>query len=285
MSSKPRAIDLSEWNPVGGLGDADRFVNKSDARCMLKLFRRSDVSGKPQKELAINQALVSLGIPTPRALEVVHAEGRTGLIYERLAGDMTLARAIASEPDRLEELSGRFGTALKELHEIPTDAEPLRDTRRNHAHFLPVVEQSGLLSPAQFERISAIMDDSDRNVCVHGNATLRNVVLSAGKTYLVDFDAVSCGNPLNDLGNWYAITHGAMRNEMSEYLFHLDNATLLETWRPFLRSYLETDDEADLAQVEADLKPFAAIVPLRNAMCGHADPERADALVKEFLGC
>ena len=221
---------------------------------MLKLY------APEHKQMALDeddraQKVYGLGIPTPEPGELVESpDGRTGMIFRRIPGKKSFARAVGENPERAEELASRFASMCKELHST-TVPEGMFPPVAEKYHRL--VSDFPLLPKDDKETINRFIDRIPVSyTALHGDLHYGNVIFSGDNAYFIDLGEFGYGYPMLDFG-MAMISMRLMREEPMKLLNHMDKATSIRFWDTFLKGYFGTDRPVE--DIEEEILPFAAI--------------------------
>lgn len=96
---------------------------------------------------------------------------------------------------------------------------------------------------------------------------------------------VRSANALFDLGSFYFTAKHSPEPITIKY-FHVDNKTMYHFWDRFVFYYFGTDKLEEVAQIEKELAPYAALRLLY--ICSNADPkepldDRIFEIIKRFI--
>lgn len=211
--ARGRTADIHEWD--------DGYV--------LKLFHNWFELENIEYEQKIARAVHASGVKSPAVGKLVQVEGRSGLIYERVAG-ASMLEMFQRKPWRVIQL----GRTLAELHaqmhkcvcdaEVPMQRKKLQNKIKN-ADALPVY-----LKPKLLEALASL-PDGDR-VC-HGDFHPANVLISENGSTVIDWIDATRGNPLADVARTSIITLGAVASSQ------ISNPVLKVFVRVFHSAYLK----------------------------------------------
>jgi uncharacterized protein (TIGR02172 family) len=211
--ARGRTADIHEWE--------DGMV--------LKLFHNWFDLENIGSEQKIARAVHASGVKSPAVYEQVQVGGRSGLVYERVAG-MSMLEMFQQNPWRVIQ----FGKTLAELHaqmhacvfeaDVPLQRKSLQSKIKN-ASALPVYLKPKLLDAL------ASLPDGDR-VC-HGDFHPANVLLDGNDATVIDWIDATRGNPLADVARTSIITLGAAASSQ------IPNAMLKVFVRVFHSAYLK----------------------------------------------
>ena len=202
-----------------------------DENHILKLFHNWFPLENVQYEWKIARAVHASGVKAPAVGELVQVEERTGLIYERVAGESMLS-AFQRQPWKVLQ----YGRLLAELHarmhesvflaDVPAQRKRLQNKIKN-AEALPEDLKPKLLNALDS------LPEGDR-VC-HGDFHPDNVLISNGNANIIDWMDASRGNPLADVARTSVIFVGAaesaeIRNLAAKILVKLFHSIYLKQY-------------------------------------------------------
>ncbi len=81
----------------------------------LKLYRPGASAGAAAREAAHARIARDAGIPTPRVIEEITLDGRTGVVFERMDGPSML-EVLIRHPETSEDLARQFAALHADLH-------------------------------------------------------------------------------------------------------------------------------------------------------------------------
>ena len=275
MNTIPTQISLDDWEKFGGGFTADSFYHKTDNSIMMKLYAAFMGSKDPLTELELAEEVVSLGIPTAKPLEYVQAGDRFGSVFERLVGKRSIARILADEPERLDEMAHVFATEIKKLHSTECDTTRFSSAKKT---MKGKIEASSVLSAEVKEKAIKVIDGAgDFTTCLHGDCHIGNMLIVNNKPYFIDLGDFAYGDPMFDLG--LLLFQAEPENEaMSEELYHISLSRFREFWDRFKVYYFDNPDG-----IEEKLMPYVGLTAaLYVAKIGHViDP--LDRAIKRCL--
>lgn len=175
---------------------------------ILKLFHNWFPLEDVKYELKIARAVHASGVKSPAVGDMIHVEGRNGLIYERVAGESMLA-IFQRRPWRIFQYARIFARLHAQMHEsvfeadVPTLHGKLR-YRISHLDILSASLKTSLLDALHSQ------PEADR-VC-HGDFHPANLLISGNEANIIDWIDASRGNPLADVARTSIILRGAVEN-------------------------------------------------------------------------
>ena len=253
---KAKQIDLSEWVKFGEGGFGESYNHVSDQDIMLKLY----IASRPQ-ELAVQEyeraaAVCAMGIPSPKPIELVEYEGRSGIIFERLKEKKSFSRLIADDPQHLEEHIAEFARAAREFHSTPCNKAVFGSQKEL---IYKAIENCSVM-PAEHREafLKAVSGLSDTSTCLHGDFHIGNAVRSQGRTYFIDLGDFAYGDPRLDIAE-FKLPVFLMNDARTQEIFHMSKDMLEKCWNTFLKHYYNTEDAGQLKAIDDSLNIFLAI--------------------------
>ena len=155
-------------------------------------------------EARIARAVHASGLPVPAVGEVVTVNGRTGLIYERVAGQ-SLFEIMPRKPWTI----WRYGRRLAELH-VQMHTNPLEpELPRQRERLVWKIETAKALpDPLRGRILAALAHMPDGHQICHGDFHPGNVMATPQGEVTIDWIDASLGNPLADLARSSIIAQG-----------------------------------------------------------------------------
>jgi uncharacterized protein (TIGR02172 family) len=195
---------------------------------ILKLFHPQWGAEDAEHEARIGRALHAAGLPVPRTGEIVHINGRVGLIYEYVKG-RSLVEAVRRSPWRVSVYARDFARLQGEIHSrtisgLPSQRQRL-ERRIRSANRIPEAVRETLLQTLR------TLPEGDR-IC-HGDFHPLNVLVTKRGFVAIDWVDATRGNPLADIARTALILELA---ELAQLPFILRT---VRAWfyRIYLRSY------------------------------------------------
>ena len=255
-----RKISLEDC-PCLGKGQ-NSTVYRLDEERILKLYKPAPhARGAMVQEQRNAQAACALGVPTPKVYEAVQADGCFGLIFELVQGT-SLREAIAKEPERLTQLASKGAQLLRRLHRLPVAPgtfPPMSETYHQRADSL-----ADLLSAAEIGLLHRMIDSiPEGRAFIHGDFHRGNLILREGQLMLIDVADVSLGHPLYDVLGTYMLGMHLVKNypaALAEKMVGWKTDIISQAWDIFKKNYFQTEDPAELAEIEALMEAYC---PLR----------------------
>lgn len=264
-----KEIDLSLFRKSGEGANGESFDSITDPNLMLKLYFDFYDKEAIITELDVCQKVYNLGIPTPEPGILVTAEGRMGILFKRVIGKRSYARALADEPERTEEFSREFARACRELHRFECKENIFPDAKGQFFHLLDASKECSPEEKVVFREFIQNLPDCD-NV-LHGDMHIGNVLTTLPKgaplsdphdIYFIDLGYFSKGYSYIDLGMIMMICNYAL----DEFVFHdmhihVDQAA--RVWKIFVQEYFAdmfaSGEVSSVDDVNLMLLPYAAM--------------------------
>lgn len=190
-------------SPIAHGRTADIFA--WDEGHILKLFHNWFSLEDIEYEFKIAKAVHASGVKSPAVKEIVQAQGRNGLIYERIDGE-SMFTLLKRAPWKVFQ----FGKLLAQYHyqmhtcdfnaEVPNQKDKLQN-RIKQSTVLPASLKPKLLSA--LEPLPA-----GSKVC-HGDFHPDNILVSKNGAMVIDWIDASKGNPLADVARTSVLALGA----------------------------------------------------------------------------
>ena len=248
-------IDLNDYTLSGGGKLGESYVHRTNPDVLLKLYPQNlEKIGREEYERACK--VFELGVPSPEPGELVHTgDGRIGILFKRITGKKSYARALADNPERLEEYAATFARMAKELHAVkpkPGTFPKIKD------QYKAAIGLNPYLNGKEKEAVARFIDTlPDADTALHGDLHQGNIIFTEdGKQYFIDLSDFCTGSPLFDLG--VLMVHTCwLQEEQERELYHIGLDTSKAFWKAFVPAYFGSD--ASLEEVEAQLRPYALL--------------------------
>ena len=248
----------------------ESYNSKDNPEIMLKVYPL-DWTRLAQKEYDRSGKAYALGIPTPEPRDLVKLpDGRLGIVFQRIQGKKSFARAIGEDPSRTEELATRFAALCKSLHTTRVNWENLSSGKEFYAQLM---ENDPFLTSAQKDKVLRfIADIPETDTALHGDLHFGNAIFRGDESWWIDIGEFGYGCPLLDIGVCMSALTYTPQATIRE-LYHMDLSTAVRFWQAFLRAYF--GEGPSLEELEEEIKPYAALRSLMvQQVTGRLIPER-----------
>lgn len=246
-------INLGDYELSGGGKLGESYTHRSNPDVLLKLYSKERESlGLEEHERACK--VFRAGVPSPEPGELVRSEdGRLGILYKRIIGKKSYARALSEHPERLKEYAEGFAAICKKLHSLKP-APGMFPTAKEQ--YKKEMERNPFLTGEERDALLQFIDGlPNGDTCVHGDLHHGNVIFTPdGKQYFIDLSDFCTGTPLFDLGIIMLQTCW-LPEETERELYHIGLETSRAFWEAFVPAYF--GEGASLDEVQAMLQPYA----------------------------
>lgn len=226
LLGRGRTADVLTWGEWG-----DRRV--------LKRFRDGTDPATVEGEADALALAATTGLPAPRLVERVTAEGHPGLVLERVDGP-TMLDELSERPWRLRRVAGELAELQTRLQQAPgTGLPPLR------ARLADRIAVAPLDAPVRERALAALARLPDGDRLCHGDLHPGNVVVTATGPSVVDWADATCGHPDGDAARTWLLLQVAPVPPGAKLQPILE--TLRDRFcRAWLAAYRRARPEADL---------------------------------------
>lgn len=271
-----RKISLNDWTLFSERMNSKNFVSK-DGKLILKTSNETDYSIEDfEKEIRISKDVASLGIPTPKALEIVKIEnGGIGLISEYIKDKKSISRAISEEPDKMESFIREYADLENKIHTTECDTHKFISIEERIDR---AFQSKEFLSQDEIQHLK----DLERSIppkttCLHTDSHYGNIITAPQGVYAIDIGLFSYGNPIYDIGLLYYFSASDIVPEAAQKkIFHMDRPLLKKCWRYFLKYSQGIVDEKEIQAYENKVAPFGFLTFL-----AHSTELNMDEIIKE----
>ena len=169
---------------------------------------------------------------------------------------------LAEDKAHIADCIRQFANTLKEMHTIevdPAEFKPMKAVSTGALAFL----EGKVTTAEETEKLRKIFENiPDRNTFVHGDCHPGNAMLKDGEMMLIDLSNGGSGHPIFDLMSMYLLycvnSKNPEKRKSSIMLKDFTDEEIAEIWSVFIRSYLDTDDEALIARAERQIAGLAS---------------------------
>lgn len=280
-----------EWQKISTTGlelvgkGGRASVYALDDEKIVKVFH-DDLSEEIIKtELTRAGEIYHSGIPAAMPYRAVIADGKYGLVYERLKG-RSLGAMIADEPERAEEYGIQMGKLLKQLHTTRLNSDTLPNIKNRIFVWTDYLEEH-FLNPEEVRTVREIIEViPTRDTLLHCDFHPGNIMLRGSKPVLIDLDDVCTGHPIFDL-SFNSLLHKYSDETMIKRAMSLDKDTANRCRRFMLAEYFGTNETAKLNEYERLIATFDTLMILlvmaRSAKAWNITMEQARLVINSSL--
>lgn len=171
---------------------------------VLKLFYDWHKLENIEYEARIAQALQVSGLPVPAVGELVHVNGRPGLVYQRVEGD-PMRKRLSRQPWRLLAYARRAAALHAQMHIGPAPADLPSQRRR----LVSKIRQATLPPSRQAKTLAVLETLPEGDRLCHGDFHPGNILMTAQGEIIIDWIDATRGNALADLARTSILLLGA----------------------------------------------------------------------------
>ena len=254
---EPRLIDLNDYELFGGGANGDSYNNRADKSVMLKLYTAGKTQ-QPLSELRLSQIAWEAGIPTPEPGELVKTEdGRLGILFRRIEGKKSYARAIGDNPEMAGHYARRFAEMSLNLHSTKVDKSKIGSVKDKYYRLL---DANPFFTANEKEKLRRFIQEApETDTALHGDLQFGNLIFVGDTNYFIDMGDLCYGYPLFDIGMVY-VSCILSETEFRREAFHMDDETALRFWEAFVPAYFGEGRSRE--SVEAEVRPYAGLITL-----------------------
>ncbi|GIP22176.1 phosphotransferase family protein [Paenibacillus sp. J22TS3] len=177
---------------------AEVFAQGQDK--ILKLYRNGFPMEAVKYEYEVNRIVALLGIPAPRAYDLMDFDHKKGIVFERIEGSTLLRRCVQS-PNELHHLTREFADLHDRIHKYELDLEHIEGSPVFHQKV--VLAQNIQNAPHLSEEVKEAIIDylkslPDGNRLCHGDFHPENVLIGE-RNWVIDWMTGMIGNPAGDV--------------------------------------------------------------------------------------
>ncbi len=234
----------SPLGPLIAQGRTADIHTWKNEQTIVKLYHNWFQPAWIQNELRRTTAIQSLDLPIPKVGEVVTAQGRNGLTYERIHG-ISMLDALRNEPQQVSAVATRLADLHLKLHALDAKPSILNQHQKLEGKIRDADALSSTVRAALIDKLHQMPDG--QSVC-HGDFHPGNIVVTTNgdaQDVIVDWIDCSFGNPVADVARSSILFLGGITgNEAPDPAF---DQLLLECHERYLTRYFE-QSQHDIAE-------------------------------------
>ena len=247
--------------PVLGMGRTACLYDMGEGKA-LKLFIPSIPYSTIHNELVRLRMAHTCGLPVPAGYEIVRAEGRYGILMDRMTG-VGLETLIREKPEERINLITHFAESVKALHQISMSGTDAVDIREESIRLCEQLDRE-YCSEEEVVMIRSVIENIPRaETFVHGDCHPGNAGMDGRDIHYVDLMFSGKGHPVFDLLGMYA-HYVFLPSFVSEEAFQAKNSmTKIEAedlYDRFLQAYLQGSETSDLSTFKTLIRGVHAAV-------------------------
>lgn len=274
MDPKVSKIDRSDWVKSGEGAIGASYFHKDDPTLMLKININDAPLETWENEIRCAEALIRIGLPTPKPGCIVTDGEHYGLMFQRISGKVSYARATGEQPENIVNLAKSFAGTVRLMHSTVAKIEGVRNVK----DFIHDAIDKNIFHDESFKKKAHRLVDSlpDADKAIHGDLHFGNIIMADGKDYIIDIGNFCYGYYMFDLAMFDNVIGLIDHNpELFTYNYHCTPEQALLFYRNYINEYF--GKEVDLEAFSSELLPYKALrfISMENEM---GRPLRADAL-------
>ena len=245
---------------------ANGAVYRYDDETIVKQYFNRDALPEIMQERENTRRAFVLGVNTAIPYGIVRIGDGYGSLTE-LLNATSVTKLIRANTEDLTQSVTYFVDTVKEVHSIEVEEGTLPDFKKwvlEWADFL-----SSYLDAEHAQKMRALIEGiPDSNYMIHGDYHSNNVMVQNGEPILIDMDTLAVGHPILELGSTFNayIGFSELDKTVIESFLGIDSDTAKRFWRLSLASYLGTDDEKIIDDVENKAKVIGYMRLLRRCL-------------------
>ncbi|MBD3919012.1 phosphotransferase [Paenibacillus sp. PR3] len=236
---------------------AEVFAHDQDK--ILKLYRDGFPADAVNYEFEVNRIAAILGIPAPRAFELVELEHKKGIVFERVEGSTLLHRSV-QYPNELIRLAREFADLHYCIHKHEIDVERVEGSSiLNQKEVLArnIRNASELSNEMKVEIIDYLRSLPDGNRLCHGDFHPDNVMIG-DRNWVIDWMTGMIGNPAGDVARTLLLfRYGTLPDEAPSIVKDALEWMREKINKEYLEQYL-THSGLQLRDIDDWMLPIAA---------------------------
>ena len=246
-----RKMDVSMMELIGQ--GANGKVYRIDDESIIKVFPPAASLDIVERERRLAQEALLSGIPTAISQSVVETGSGYGIVFEMINAG-TLSAALSENPDRFDELTGKYVELYRIIHQTKGNMELFPSAKTvNHRNIDACREW---YTEEEIEKLHILVDSiPDRDTMLHGDFHPNNIMLLDNELILIDMGDMSIGHPVFD----FLATASTQVNlvslspEYAEKLTKMPAELIRRTWRKLIDTYFADQSASEKARIEEQI--------------------------------
>jgi len=294
-----KTVDMSRFHLSGAGANGESYDCIDDPNLMLKLYNATYPVQPVIDELEIARKAYSIGVPSPEPGEIVQVGDRLGILFRRIVGKRSFSRALADEPERVEEFAKEYAAWCKRLHSIHCP-QGLFESQK--AQYLKMLDADTALTLEEKGKLRQfILDMPDTDTAVHGDLHMGNIIMTLPvgaplstphEVYFIDLGYFATGCPLLDIAMLQSICLYSDEDFRVKEM-HVGIDVTRPFWKHFVDEYFFADDakeakrwfgpEVTPDEIEQKMLPWYAVKMLLVEYNIGAMPESYLGLIRAAI--
>ncbi|RJE87046.1 aminoglycoside phosphotransferase [Paenibacillus sp. 1011MAR3C5] len=248
---------------------------------IVKLAKPNTNEWALRRELNHSRIAKSCGLPVPDAYELIHTDGRPGIVFEHIKGESLMKRFVDRAASALQAFSGTrddLGAALTanllfQVHQQSAEGLP-----RQRESLEYDIRSTAYLTEKEHD---AVIDHMNRlpekeQLC-HGDPNPGNILLREHDAFLIDWNNASIGNPEADLAEYILmIRYTILPSHLPELFNQVLDAKRESTILSFVAEYKGLSGIG-----HAEIVPWLPVIAARKLCADAISEEENRFLIQE----
>ncbi|WP_026835837.1 anti-sigma factor antagonist [Eubacterium xylanophilum] len=263
IKKRMREISVEGCEVIGEGGNG--IVYRKDDETIVKMYY-GDRNGleKINRNREISKNVFLKGIPTAIAFDTVKIGENYGVVYEMIKAK-SMMQEMSEHPKNLDQYANMIVDTLIKLHNTELNPGDLQDARDNVRKDIRDIEECGLLTDAERDRLFKLVDDIPaRNTFIHQDFHPGNMMMLDGEIVLIDVEDSGMGHPVLDLSSMYIVYVTAAKSGWTKKDMGLGAKEFGYVWDIILRKYFNTNDANEIKEINRILRGYSQIKYIRG---------------------
>ena len=264
-------------------------VYRLDPDTIIKVFNPGIGMDMIENENSRATAAFVAGVPTAISYDTVQVGECFGTVFELLEAK-DLREVMLQDKEHVLDWIRLFARSVRKMHAIEMDTEKFVDVKQHSLDNLPRL-QGTICTAEEVEKLRKVYENvPDRTTFIHGDCHVGNVMIQDGEPVYIDLSTAGYGHPIFDMVSMCLIylLGGAKEETRANSIYTRDfsSAECYQIWHTYLATYLDTDDEAFIQKVQAQILALSAARFLFAAVAvpGLLTPDKVAGLKALALG-
>lgn len=238
---------------IGQGRTAEIFELSEDNQIIIKLYNQNVPETDIHREFHTSRLAHSLGIQTPKPIEMTRIDNRNGILFQRVNG-LSLLERISKSPLAIKQHSMKLAKLHHSLHRHQADGHLVRQKQVLEQ----MIQSNAVLTDNEkdiiLDRLEKLPDD---NRFCHGDFHPDNVMVGE-KDWVLDWLTGTSGSPAGDVARTILLLGvGSMPPETPRYMITFVNLFRKRLQQRYAKEYLKLSG-MDHAEIDKWMLPVAA---------------------------
>ena len=242
VRKRMRVLSIEGCDKIGEGAFAD--VYRLNADTIVKVYRGSEEMLPLIEDERVKARSAFLhGIPTAIPFDTVRVGEHYGSVFEMINA-RNCNDLVRENPAVLDDIIPRYTAFLKNIHLQQSEPGAFPSARDRFLEYLQ--EVSSALPESTAVRIRTLLENLPEDLhIVHGDAHLKNIMLSGDDMIVIDMDKLCTGNPVFEFAGLYAayIVFGEDDPDDIRTFLGIEQETADRFFYGTLKLYLENPDD------------------------------------------